>query len=102
MAKCKYHLSPHPLAWEIETLLPICKPVGIWANLAREENAVLRKHLVKSIGSTQPEFRIAGFNQTVALQWLSPENNPRFFQPLSVLGAHSNGIFGQQSCYCQN
>lgn len=90
------------MAWAIEPSLEICKSVGMWANLAREENAVLRKYLVKSKGSTQPKFAIAGFSHTAALQWDSLGNNIRFFQPLSVLGAHSKGIFGEQSCYFQH
>lgn len=102
MAKCNYHLSPRPLAWAIEPLLEICKPVGMWANLAREENAFLRKYLVKSRGSTQPKFGIAGFSHTAVFQWPSPGNNSRFFQPLSVLGAHSKIIYGKLSCYGQN
>lgn len=74
----------------------------MWANLAREENALLSKYLVKTRGSTQPKFGIAGFSLTAVLQWPSPGKNSRFFQPLSALATLFKGIFGQRSCYCEN
>lgn len=71
----------------------------MWANLAREENTLLRKYLIKTRGSTQPKFGIAGFSDTAVLQWPSPGKNSRFFQPLSVLAALSKDIFGQQAVF---
>ncbi len=71
MAKCNYHLSPRPLEWTTEPWPEICKPVGMWASLAGEENALLRQYLVKTRGSTQPKFGIGGLSHTTVLQWPS-------------------------------
>lgn len=68
MAKCNYQLSPRPPAWAMEPKLEIFKSVGMWANLAREENALLRKYLAKTRGSTQSKCGIEGFSHTAVLQ----------------------------------
>lgn len=65
---------------------------GIRANLAREENALQRKYLDKSWGSTQPKFGIAECSHTEVLKWPSPGNKCKFLQALSVLGQQSNKV----------